>query len=119
MQTATNEPEPVVEDVKKRKRQIVLSDSEEDEEEEKKKIKTATATDLPEEEKDVKMKESLQELDNEDITTKVVEMTVDSQQPPLEHSDDETFDQEVEEAAKEEKEAKKEKLEMMSIIHTM
>lgn len=49
------------------------------------------------------------------------DMEVDStneKEDKLEHSDDE-FDKEIEEAAAEEKEAKKEKLEMMSIIHTM
>lgn len=42
----------------------------------------------------------------------------DEQDKKSVHSDEE-FDKEIEEAAAEEKEAKKEKLEMMSIIHAM
>lgn len=105
-------PEPAIEE-NKRKRHIILSDSEDEEDKvEEKKIKTTVQP------KDVEMKEASKPLENDEITHKVKEMQVDSQLV-LDHSDDETFDKEVEEAAAEEKEAKQEKLEMMSIIHTM
>lgn len=51
----------------------------------------------------------------EDIRDKIEAMDVSSQT----QKENEAFDKEIEEAAEEEKEAKKEKIEMMSIIHTM
>jgi hypothetical protein len=75
----------------------VISESEEEQEIEEKKSKV-------DQEGDIEMKEAPPKQEG------------DSQ---LDHSDDETFDKEIEEAAAEEKEAKQEKIEMMSIIHTL
>lgn len=60
-----------------------------------------------------------QDVDMKDeLVEKIEEMDVASQ--PLPPTDEDVkFDKEIEEAAIEEKEAKEEKMEMMSIIHTM
>lgn len=58
--------------------------------------------------------ESSQDKEDE-ISSKIEAMEVDSQTL----DEDEAFDKEIEEAAAEEKEAKQEKIEMMTIIHTL
>lgn len=96
--------------MKKRKR-IILSDSDEELDQEQGDRSKTIKIDQP----DIEMKDSSQKTnDNMDIDTETGNKT-----EKLEHSDDEAFDKEIEQAAAEEKEAKKEKLEMMSIIHTM
>lgn len=55
----------------------------------------------------------MKEEHEEDINSRIESMQVASQ------TIDDAFDKEIEEAAAEEKEVKKEKMEMMSIIHTM
>ncbi|GAN04133.1 DNA ligase [Mucor ambiguus] len=96
---------------KKRKRVIISDTEEEDEEEAPPKPKTQkTALDQS------AVEPVKQETSSSAPKTEVME--IDDQGKKLEHSD-EDFDKEIEEAAAEEKEAKKEKLEMMSIIHTI
>ncbi|KAI8646931.1 ATP-dependent DNA ligase [Parasitella parasitica] len=92
---------------KKRKR-VIVSDSEESEQEEQlQKAKTSTLEQPTE-------KESSHAHKTEDMDVDHVPINDDI----MEHSDQD-FDKEIQEAAEEEKEAKKEKLEMMSIIHTI
>lgn len=97
---------------KKRKRRIIESDNEEEEEikEKKSKIKLEDT-----EMKDVETKkpETKQENNEDNVNLKIENMEIASQPT------DDAFDKEIEEANAEEKEVKKEKQEMMSIIHTM
>ncbi|GAA5806329.1 hypothetical protein HPULCUR_011861 [Helicostylum pulchrum] len=98
---------------KKRKRAVIVSDSEEEENEEKKtKIEPEENEEKKtniEPEQDIEMKEE----GEDDINLRIKSMQVASQ------TIDDAFDKEIEEAAAEEKEVKKEKMEMMSIIHTI
>lgn len=103
---------------KKRKRAVITSDSEEEEEEvEDKKAKIEQDVEMKqitseevESKPDVKMSSQ-----QEDINSKIEAMDVSSQTI----EDNKAFDKEIEEAAAEEKEAKEEKMEMMTIIHTL
>ncbi|KAG2193366.1 hypothetical protein INT47_001023 [Mucor saturninus] len=105
-----------VEEQKKRKR-AVISDSEEENEEvtEEKKPKIGEQY----EDMSTQKEESKPDIDmssqQEDMSKKIEAMDVSSQTL----KENEAFDKEIEEAAEEEKEAKKEKMEMMSIIHTI
>ncbi|CEP12086.1 hypothetical protein [Parasitella parasitica] len=96
---------------KKRKR-IIVSDSEESEKEEEQQTAKKSAKEQPAPKPTEKESSQTHKAEDMDIDQAVINDDV------MEHSDQD-FDKEIQEAAEEENEAKKEKLEMMSIIHTI
>lgn len=84
---------------------------------------------IPLKEKVVKKRRLIQapDSDEEEISTQASDVTMEEsasepmqvETAPAQESTDEAFDKEIEQAAIEEKNAKKDKIEMMSIIHSM